>query len=148
MSTDTIGVRFWDKVEKTDTCWLWTAGKDPNGYGRFGIDRKARLAHRVAYEMLVGPIPKGLYCCHTCDNPSCVNPEHLFIGTQKDNMKDMAKKLRGCHGTKSPNTKLTEGDVVAIREDPRSNRVIGRDYGVSNGTVGCIKRRVSWSHIE
>lgn len=93
--------RFWAKVHILSPieCWEWQSGKDPNGYGRFGIgpDRSnitPRLAHRVAWELAVGPIPEGRHLCHHCDNPGCVNPAHLFIGTAGDNMRDMARKGR------------------------------------------------------
>jgi len=75
-------------------CWEWSAGKFKQGYGAFGIDKKMVNTHRVAYELFVGPIPEGLCVLHTCDNPSCVNPNHLFLGTQKDNIQDMVKKGR------------------------------------------------------
>lgn len=86
-----LSERFWPKVEKTDGCWLWTANTRPNGYGLFG----SVGAHRVAYELCVGPIPSGMYVCHRCDNPACVRPDHLFVGTQLDNMRDMVTKGRG-----------------------------------------------------
>ena len=78
--------RFWSKVEKTDTCWLWTASLQSTGYGQISVDRRPRLAHRVAYEMLVGPIPAGLELDHLCRNRACVNPDHLEPVTHKVNM--------------------------------------------------------------
>lgn len=80
--------RFWSKVQKTDTCWIWTAAKSPLGYGSFGVESgKIMPAHRYAYELLVGPIPKGLTIDHLCRNPSCVNPAHLEPVTQGENVK-------------------------------------------------------------
>ena len=88
--------RFWDKVEKTDGCWVWTASKNRQGYGYFRFDGKMRKAHRMAWLFAIGEIPEGMMVCHSCDNPSCVNPEHLWLGTGQDNMDDMNTK--GRHG--------------------------------------------------
>lgn len=89
--------RFWPKVQKTDCCWEWTGYVMPNGYGTFGRGRAIEgkvYAHRFAYEALVGPIPVGQHVCHRCDNRRCVRPDHLFLGTQRDNMRDMVAKGR------------------------------------------------------
>jgi hypothetical protein len=86
--------RFWAKVDKTTDCWLWTGGKHRQGYGQISIARKMALAHRVSYELEVGPIPPGMSVLHKCDVPGCVRPDHLFTGTQKDNMADCARKGR------------------------------------------------------
>lgn len=89
-----IEKRFWHKVDKTGDCWLWLGHKSSKGYGGVQVDGLSKKAHRVAYELVNGPIPEGLYACHTCDNPSCVNPAHIFLGTQHENMADMVAKGR------------------------------------------------------
>lgn len=98
--------RFWSKVEKSDGCWTWIAGCDPQGYGTFGLDGKVQKAHRVSYQLAIGPIPAGAHVLHSCDNPPCVRPDHLRAGTRSDNMRDKVargrdwnvKKTRCKHG--------------------------------------------------
>src|SRR5262245_56294238 len=90
---DSVKRRFWSKVQKTETCWLWTGAKT-RGYGAINIDHHAVLAHRVSYELHIGPIPDGLYVLHRCDVHACVRPDHLFLGTHLDNIQDMVLKKR------------------------------------------------------
>ena len=135
--------RFWSHVEKTDTCWLW-CGATNYGYGVMHIKRAHRLrAHRVSWELSHGPIPLGLYICHRCDVKLCVRPDHLFLGTQVENMADMVLKGRGASGEKHgdimrkvarrgeahPSSRLSEAQVREImsrrKEGPRP---LGRVY--------------------
>lgn len=108
-----IGIRFWAMVEIGPGCWLWTGVKDHKGYGRFHLLDKGRRrmvrAHRVAYELTCGPIPDGLEVMHACDNPQCVNPAHLSIGTHSENMQDAAAKGRICTIGKSRITHCPQG---------------------------------------
>ena len=131
--------RFLSHVHKTDDCWLWTGAKGPKGYGqsnlRFG-DCVEHRAHRIAWRLYKGPIPKGLLVCHHCDKPSCVNPDHLFLGTHFDNIHDCIRKgRRSCPGI------LTPEQIHEIREAGNychSTRLIGLKYGVSKGTISGV----------
>lgn len=140
---------FFEKVEKTETCWLWTGAMYATGYGSIGIPGTLRSvkAHRLSWEMHFGPIPIGMSVCHKCDTPACVNPAHLFLGTHADNMEDRQRKGRTAHGEQSCH-KLSERDVIEIRNDPRGPTDVARDYGVSAPTICDIRARRSWKHIS
>jgi hypothetical protein len=159
----TVEERFWEKVKKGigDECWQWIGARSRHGYGNFGIrpGRTAR-AHRFSYEQERGPIPVGLMVLHRCDNRLCVNPEHLFIGTQIDNMRDMVLKgRRGFvrlpkesqpRGEKHGGSKLTASDVIEIRRrrDGGERYVrLAEAFGVTSGQIRAIAKRENWSHI-
>ena len=115
----TLEQRFWPKVQKSDGCWLWTGSKDARGYGRLKNPRTGATplkAHRVSWEVHFGPIPDELWVLHSCDNPPCVNPAHLFLGTQADNMRDMVQK--GRQGSLVHPERLARGDRHGSRLHP------------------------------
>lgn len=150
----TLEERFWSKVIKTDTCWLWTGYVDynrSNHYGTFYIKRKPFAAHRVSYELEYGPIPENYNVGHSCDNPSCVRPSHLFICTQGENLRDACKKGRMHQGEDCYISKLTESDVLAIRRRFKpwrcTHRQLSIEYGVSIGTIRDILDRKTWRHL-
>jgi DNA-directed RNA polymerase specialized sigma24 family protein len=144
--------RFWIKVEKTPVCWLWTAARFENGYGAFRLNNKQRRAHIVSYEWLVGPT-NGLQVCHSCDVKHCVRPEHLFLGTQSDNIIDMFQKgrQRERRGEISNWAKLTEDEVREIRrlyaDDGLFQREIADMFDITQGAVSQIVLRKHWSHV-
>lgn len=142
--------RFWEKVEKTDECWNWTASKKRDGYGQFRINGKIVAAHRVSYAAENGPIPDGMFVCHACDNPACVNPAHLFLGTDQDNKNDMYRKRRHVFGEKHPLRKLTTDVVLKIRQDAKSGmsqRNIARKYNTQRSQVSLIANGKRWSSV-
>lgn len=144
--------RFWIQVGKSDGCWLWLSGKDPDGYGGFSSEHEGVLyhrAHRYSYALHHGPIPDGMQVCHTCDEPSCVRPDHLFLGSIAANMADkMAKgRHRVLFGEKQPRAILTEEQAKAILNDPRPHGQIAMEYGVHVQTISSLKTRVSWPHL-
>ncbi len=144
------------KVELLGECVEWGGARNPNGYGRWtaptGEHSKHRrwYAHRLVWTVLVGPIPEGMNVLHKCDNRPCVNTDHLFLGTQAENMADMITKGRQNKpkGEANGNAKLTEDQVRAIRADARPQRVIAADYGVGKSLVGSIKLHQSWTHVK
>lgn len=128
--------RFQKKVQILENgCHYWTASKTKRGYGLFRVTTKDTMkkAHRVSYALYNGPIPEGQCVLHRCDNPSCVNPEHLFLGTQLENIEDRHTKHR------DGNVKLTDEQVEQIRQDTRLHRLIAQDFGISRNHVSNIK---------
>jgi hypothetical protein len=115
--------RFWAFVAQGDGCWEWTGYIRPDGYGQFGVDRSIHeRAHRMAYQLTAGPIPKGIDVCHRCDNPACVRPDHLFLGTRSDNMRDMVAKGRGRKETATHCHRGHDYSTENTARDPRSGK--------------------------
>lgn len=145
--------RFYSKfkINEDNGCWEWMATKFPNGYGCFKLNRKSVGAHRVSYEIHNGKINKNMVICHHCDNPSCVNPEHLFVGTQKENLLDRKLKGRSVEGNKNGRCKLSDKDILAIKRllaEKIDQRDIAKSYGVAQTTISAINLNKSWSHIK
>lgn len=146
--------RFWSKVLVTspDACWLWVGCRAPNGYGRIikSESTKLEIASRISYEIAYGSIPKNMLVCHRCDNPPCVNPNHLFLGTAQDNQLDCIAKKRNVYGEKQWCAKVTEIEVRAIRK-AREHGVMLKDlankYGIGITTVEQIVKRHTWKHV-
>ena len=132
-------------------CWEWMRNRHSHGYGRLRVNGIWLRAHRVSWETFRGPIGDGLHVLHTCDNPCCINPNHLFLGTAKENMADMVKKgrWRGSDrkGEKSATAKLTAEMVAEIRNDKRPQTQVAMKFGISRSAVGLIKQGKRWSHI-
>jgi len=141
--------RFEKNVEfiPFSTCHWWTGYGLPSGYGQISAHGRTQSAHRISYELYNGDIPKGMLVLHECDNPSCVNPAHLFIGTQKENMDDMSSKERSLAGEKHPSSKLTAEQVIEIRLSDLSQKKLAKKFNTSQARISQIIRRVAWAHI-
>ena len=132
-------------------CWQWLGYKDNNGYGRLNVKGKPMLASRVSYLLHYGEVPEGHYVCHKCDNPSCVNPEHLFAGTQADNVADMHNKgrdrKRGMPGSKHHASKLNDTAVKEIRQSDAPDSFFAKKFGVSRATIHAVRKGKTWTHL-
>ena len=137
-------------------CWIWKGSTNKQGYGRLKFKRKIYGPHRLSYELYIGKIKKGLCVCHKCDNPSCINPEHLFLGTLSDNMKDAYKKGRMVipytPGEKHTSSILTDKKVIEIlkmkKEQKITDKKLGEKFGVNRRTINNIIHNKTWKHIS
>jgi hypothetical protein len=145
--------RFWEKVDKTENCWNWVASCLKFGHGHFRVGKRVILAHRYSYELHIGPIPKDMCVLHKCDNPKCVNPDHLFLGTRINNIEDMDVKNRRIvlKGEKIGTSKLTEKEVSLIKGLLKTNaprKGIADYFGVSLQAIEAIQSGRNWSWVE
>lgn len=147
-TTNQVYKRFWSKVLLTandDLCWNWAAGKSTRGYGSFKLDNSTDKAHRVSYRLTYGDFDNSLQCLHKCDNPSCVNPKHLFLGNSLDNNQD--RDIKGRNGS----TKLSKEQVIEIRKKHSKKDVtnidLAKQYNISDGMISLIVNRKSWRHL-
>jgi hypothetical protein len=141
-------------IRGPDECWLWIGWRHPGGHGQIGRGSRAEglaYTHVVSWEIANGKrVPLGMCVCHKCDNPPCVNPDHLFLGTRADNTADMLSKRRHPHGESASWARLTDRDVLEIRrlsDGGVTQREIGQRFNVSRSLVGLIVQRLRWSHI-
>ena len=157
--------RFWEKVDKTSDCWFWVGAKNILRYGVAWNGNKLVLAHRLAYEFTIGHIPVNLCVCHHCDNPACVRPQHLFLGTRKENSEDMIRKGRSAtgarnglvkhpesvpRGERSANAKLTTEKVKKMRllyNKGYSQSELAQIFGVTQANCSLVCNYRSWKHV-
>jgi hypothetical protein len=156
--TKTRFMRFVEKQRDGKRCWLWMGTKTKAGYGHFQINNRTAAAHRISYMLHHGEIPEGegfhgYVVCHKCDNPSCVNPKHLFLGTQYSNMQDRDRKGRRAAllGSRHGMAQLSDDQVKTIREIAATRRFsqmqIAKMFDVSNSMISLIINRKNWTHI-
>jgi predicted XRE-type DNA-binding protein len=144
--------RFWEKVLETDTCWLWTGCKTKKGYGCFTPRRSYSLSvHRFAWYLLKGDIPDGLSVLHKCDVRNCVNPDHLYLGTQKQNVQDRVNRKRSAIGEKAGRAKLKTNEVIQIRELYSTGKYTQWDlsdlFGVERSVISRVTASKTWRHL-
>ena len=141
--------RFWAKVNKTNSCWEWNASKERKGYGEFRASCLGGrwLAHRLSWFFRHGEIPNGLWVLHQCDNPSCVNPSHLYLGTSDDNISDMVSRNRTAKGARHSQAKLIQSEVDEIRRlysEGAARKALVMRYRVSRQTIDRIVTFKNW----
>lgn len=151
MWSDTIVARFWNGIDKSGECWLWTGCIKQDGYGQFYLDNKLKprqvTAHRFSWIVANGSVPEGRLVCHTCDTRLCVNPAHLFLGSVADNNRDAVAKRRHAFGSRNGGAKLSESDAVAIRSAFAAGEIqagIAGRFGVSRHAVQRVCIGETW----
>jgi hypothetical protein len=146
--------KFFDYIDKDEAtgCWNWIGGKDKNGYGIISVylnpGRVCVRAHRFSYELYKGSISLGMFICHSCDNPSCVNPDHLWLGTHLENEQDKDKKDRRPRGHIAHNRKLTQEQILKIRNTTISAAKLAKEFGVSDGLVCRVRNNPNYCKVE
>lgn len=148
-SAEWFPARLWRAIDvgHPRDCWNWQGKIESNGYGRIKVAGRMVSAHRSVWVDVYGPIPDGLYVLHRCDNRSCANPYHLFLGTNDENMADMVAKGRAPRGERNKASKLTEADVRAIRVSTEGRGILAERYSVTTANIGMIQRRATWRHV-
>ncbi len=167
LPADFDAAAFWARsvVEPTTGCWLWSGYRDWFGHGSLSAGGRRRGAHRVAFELASGPIPEGLFVCHHCDVPACINPEHLYAGTHRDNMRDRNVRGRAAsgdrnasrlypgirRGSRNGGSRLTESVVATIKQRlcaGETLRALAAEYDVAVSTIGMISNGTNWAHVH
>lgn len=141
---------FWSQVNtgSEETCWNWQGPRQPGWHGRLRFKGRMTSAHRVAWTLQNGAIPRGMYVCHHCDNPLCCNPSHLFLGTGRDNAADRHRKGRDARGEQNGHAKLTDQAVRVIRAElHESTEVLAKRFGVSTSTIHNVRNGRLWRHV-
>lgn len=157
VDAEALADRFWAKVSRGDGCWMWMASRDRKGYGQIEVMGKPARAHRISYLLTVGEITNGLFVCHHCDVRACVRPDHLFLGTNQDNMRDCANKGRNGttlhpdrhpRGVAHPMAKLTQAKAEEIRTLHRGGGhtldTLAARFGVSRSTIDHVVHNLIW----
>lgn len=145
--------RFWAKVDRSGECWVWTKGCNDKGYGVFGVwHAKSVLAHRVSWIIAHGSIPRGIFVLHHCDNPPCVRPSHLYLGTHEDNARDVVvRKRHAGRSRRTPNARLTFEQAQEIRRRIAAGGIsqtrLASEYGVSQSTISLIVLGKVWPEV-
>ena len=140
--------RFWAKVNKTDSCWLWTGSCDSSEHGQCRINNKLYRVHRISWLLAGNIIPEGLEVCHECKFKNCVNPAHLRTDTHANNMRDRIRDETSNRGIKHPSNKLTEIQVKEIRNSDKTQRELATIYNVGQRTISDIKNHKIWSWLS
>lgn len=144
-------LEFYSIPEPNSGCMLWSGGLfRGTGYGRMSWHGRVHLVHRLSWRAHRGEIPKGLFVCHKCDVPSCINPDHLWLGTHAENMADRNKKGRASRmkGEASPQAKITESTAISIRSDRRPAAIVAAQHGLARDTVYHIRSGITWKHLN
>jgi hydrogenase maturation factor HypE len=149
MDMKPIEERFWAKVDRRglQDCWPWLGYRHHAGMGQIGVGRRqdgVMYVSRLAWQIANGPIPRGQYVLHKCDNPGCVNPNHLFLGTYRDNIHDMLSKRRHVYGAAHPGAKLNDAKVRSIRASSLSDTALAHQHGVSRRLIWKVRKGLSW----